>query len=133
MLRIPGLLEVILAMIVLCTAFFSMKIGIVIAVLLLLALALRMVVSDIKVDKTFESFFEQFIDVRTKLREKHLEDIFFLASEKKEITNKDVKKLCGVSVATAGRYLDDLEKAGKLKQVVKMGKNVVYMLSSIQG
>ena len=51
---------------------------------------------------------------------------FFKNREK--ITNNDVEKLCGVSHATAERYLDQLEKDGKLTQHGKIGQSVFYTL-----
>ena len=42
------------------------------------------------------------------------------------ITNNDVEKLLGVSNATAERYLDELEKEGKIEQKGKTGRNVFY-------
>ena len=42
------------------------------------------------------------------------------------ITNDEVEKLLHVSDATATRYLSALEKEGKIKQVGKTGKAVVY-------
>lgn len=43
-----------------------------------------------------------------------------------KIQNNDVEKLTGVSNATAERYLDDLEKEGKLAQHGTIGQNVFY-------
>ena len=37
-------------------------------------------------------------------------------SDKDKITNNDIETLLGVSDATATRYLDELEKQGKLRQ-----------------
>ena len=45
---------------------------------------------------------------------------------KNKITNDEVEKLLHVSDATATRYLSALEKEGKIKQVGKTGKAVVY-------
>ncbi|MBU1557854.1 DUF977 family protein [Patescibacteria group bacterium] len=45
-----------------------------------------------------------------------------------KITNNDVEKLCSVSNATAERYLDQLEKDGKLTQHGKIGTDVFYTL-----
>ncbi len=42
------------------------------------------------------------------------------------ITNDDVEKLLHVSDATATRYLDILEKEGKIKQIGKTGRNTYY-------
>ena len=51
----------------------------------------------------------------------------FLKSNKK-IANNDVEKLCNVSNATAERYLNQLEKGGKLTQHGKIGTDVFYTL-----
>ena len=44
----------------------------------------------------------------------------------RSIVNNDVEKILGVSDATATRYLDELEKEGKIRQVGKTGKHVYY-------
>ncbi|MCK4386708.1 MAG: DUF977 family protein [Candidatus Pacebacteria bacterium] len=46
----------------------------------------------------------------------------------RQVTNNNVEKLCGVSHATAERYLNELEKDGKLTQHGKIGQNVFYTL-----
>jgi Fic family protein len=43
-----------------------------------------------------------------------------------KIQNNDVEKLAGVSNATAERYLDELEKEGKLTQHGEIGQAVFY-------
>jgi len=43
-----------------------------------------------------------------------------------KITNDEVEKLLHVSDATATRYLSQLEKEGKIKQIGKTGKAVTY-------
>ncbi len=45
-----------------------------------------------------------------------------------KIQNNDVEKLAGVSNATAERYLDELEKEGKITQHGDIGKTVYYTL-----
>lgn len=44
-----------------------------------------------------------------------------------QVTNDEVEKLLHVSDATATRYLNALEKEGKIKQVGKTGKGVHYV------
>lgn len=51
----------------------------------------------------------------------------FLQTHEK-IQNNDVEKLAGVSNATAERYLDEMEKEGKLIQNGVIGPNVFYTL-----
>lgn len=46
-----------------------------------------------------------------------------------KIQNNDVEKLAGVSNATAERYLDELEKEGKLTQHGEIGRSVYYTLN----
>ena len=43
-----------------------------------------------------------------------------------KIQNNDVEKLAGVSNATAERYLEELEKEGKLTQHGEIGQSVFY-------
>ena len=42
------------------------------------------------------------------------------------ITNDEAEKLLHISDATATRYLEQLEKEGKIKQAGKTGSNVSY-------
>ena len=49
----------------------------------------------------------------------------FLASHG-QLTNDDVQKLLGVSDATATRYLEELEKEGRIRQVGREGRGVHY-------
>jgi len=44
----------------------------------------------------------------------------------KSVTNDSIQNFLGVSDATATRYLDELEKEGKIKQVGKTGQGVFY-------
>ena len=44
-----------------------------------------------------------------------------------KITNNEVEKLLGVSDSTVGRYLDELEEEGKIKQIGKTGHTVYYI------
>ncbi|OGE84635.1 MAG: hypothetical protein A3J48_03570 [Candidatus Doudnabacteria bacterium RIFCSPHIGHO2_02_FULL_46_11] len=46
----------------------------------------------------------------------------------KKLSNAEVRKALGVSSRTAVRYLEDLEIAGKVEQVGKVGHTVTYRL-----
>ena len=52
--------------------------------------------------------------------------ILAFVQEHGKIQNNDVEKLAGVSNATAERYLDELEKEGKLTQHGIIGQGVFY-------
>ena len=59
-------------------------------------------------------------------KQENLQKILASLSSGDEISNDKVEDTLGVSNATAERYLDELEKSGKLVQVGKTGRNVVY-------
>lgn len=54
------------------------------------------------------------------------DSILKLFETQEKINNNDVQKLLSVSDATATRYLEELEKEGKILQREKIGKWVVY-------
>ena len=59
-------------------------------------------------------------------KRKKLEKIMGMFLKQKTITNDEVEKLLHVSDATATRYLEQLEKEGKIKQEGRTGKSVSY-------
>ena len=59
-------------------------------------------------------------------RQENLEKALELARSKGEIRNNDIETALNVSNATAERYLNELEKQGKLEQIGKTGIKVVY-------
>ena len=61
-------------------------------------------------------------------KRKKLEKVMGLAQKKTKISNKDVCEALRVSDVTAFRYLDILEKQGKIKQAGKTGRDVFYQL-----
>lgn len=60
-------------------------------------------------------------------KEYNKETILDLFKTKNSLTNNDVEKFLAVSDATATRYLDELEKEGKIKQIGKTGRFVTYI------
>lgn len=42
------------------------------------------------------------------------------------VANNDIEALLGVSDATVTRYLDELEKEGRIRQVGRTGRHVYY-------
>lgn len=67
-----------------------------------------------------------FKNTQQKEKQEKKEKILNELQNKQKITNNDVEKLLNVSDATATRYLDELEKQGKIKQIGKTGKHVYY-------
>ena len=70
--------------------------------------------------------FLAFLRIRSQTKEKNKQKILESIEAQKSITNDAVENLLLVSDATATRYLDELEKEGKIKQVGKTGKGVFY-------
>jgi len=64
----------------------------------------------------------------TKQKIKNKEKILEFMRDNEKVVNNDIEKLLTVSDSTATRYLDQLEKEGKIKQIGKTGKAVYYIL-----
>ena len=65
-------------------------------------------------------------ETRQEKKRKKIDAILDLFAKQTNLTNNEVEKLLHVSDATATRYLETLEKEGKIKQVGKTGKGVSY-------
>lgn len=69
-----------------------------------------------------------FIAKQMEQKTENKQKILAFVQENGKIQNNDVEKLAGVSNATAERYLDELEKEGKLTQHGTIGQSVFYTL-----
>lgn len=69
---------------------------------------------------------KKLIDTQANEKEAHKQSIMEAFATKERLTNNEVEKLLHVSDATATRYLDDLEKEGKVRQVGETGAHVYY-------
>ena len=67
-----------------------------------------------------------FIAKQMEQKVENKQKILAFVQEHGKIQNNDVEKLTGVSNATAERYLDELEKEGKLAQHGTIGQGVFY-------
>ncbi len=65
---------------------------------------------------------------QSKKKHENKEKILEYLESNEKITNDDVEKLLGVSDATATRYLNELEKEQKIKQIGTVGHAVYYRL-----
>ena len=63
-------------------------------------------------------------------KKENFQKIEAFMAQKEKFTNDDLQDLLGVSDTTIGRYLDELEKEGKIKQVGKTGIGVFYTKNS---
>ena len=69
-----------------------------------------------------------FISGQMEKKSENKKKILTYLQEHGNIHNNDVEKLVGVSNATAERYLNELEKEGKLAQHGTIGQGVFYSL-----
>lgn len=67
-----------------------------------------------------------FIAKQIEQKSQNKQKILTFVQQHGKIQNNDVEKLTGVSNATAERYLDELEKEGKLTQHGEIGQSVFY-------
>lgn len=56
------------------------------------------------------------------------EKILALLAERRELSNSDIREALGISERSVVRYLDELEKEGKVEQVGSTGRGVQYRL-----
>ncbi len=59
-------------------------------------------------------------------KKENLEKVRTFIADKERVANDDIEALLGVSDATATRYLDELEKEGRVRQVGRTGRHVYY-------
>lgn len=69
---------------------------------------------------------EWLIERQAREKEENKQRILGVLETQTQLTNNHIEQLLGISDATATRYLDELEKEGKIKQVGKTGKHVYY-------
>jgi Fic family protein len=65
-------------------------------------------------------------NTQTENKENNKRKILDFLNTKHQFNNTDIENLLSVSDATATRYLDELEKEQKVKQVGRTGKHVYY-------
>jgi predicted HTH transcriptional regulator len=68
------------------------------------------------------------IERQAREKAEHLKMILSFAEARDKFANNDIQKLLGVSDATVTRYLDELEKQGKIRQVGDAGGYVYYQV-----
>lgn len=73
---------------------------------------------------------ENLIAKQAREKEEGLRKIIEFFESREKAANDDIEKLLGVSDATATRYLDELEKTGRIRQVGTAGKHVYYEKTS---
>lgn len=81
-----------------------------------------------KLHRKVDSRVDKINKERTRKKEENKNKILTVLQGKDKITNDEVQSLLGVSDATATRYLEELEKAGKIEQIGGFEKYTFYRL-----
>lgn len=82
--------------------------------------------SDLKNVEQKQTKTLSFIEKQRQKKQENKKRILAEFERVERLTNDDVQKLLNISDATATRYLEDLEKQGKIKQVGRTGRHVYY-------
>lgn len=61
-------------------------------------------------------------------KEKRKQEILKILEQKEKLSNKEIRKQLKISDRTVVKYMDELEKEGKVKQVGKTGKSAYYAM-----
>lgn len=69
-------------------------------------------------------------NLQSEQKEENLSQVLDYMQGRERTTNNDIEQLLNVSDATAERYLDELEKLGKLVQHGETGKSVFYTINN---
>lgn len=116
-----GTISIIAALLVLFSAMFNPVVSVALATIALIGLGAYSLLgkenklADIPVSK------------QTEEKEQNKEAILgLMESGNQPLTNEHIRQMLGISEATATRYLDEMEKEGKVKQVGKTGAHVFY-------
>lgn len=65
---------------------------------------------------------------QTVRKNSNKEKILALIRERKEASNSDIREALGVSERSVVRYMDELEREGRVKQIGNTGRGVLYRL-----
>lgn len=111
-------------------AMFNMKVATGLAVVVLLCVGVHAVLKGKEkiVNNDENSKIGGFNEKQQRQKDENLKKIFEMVQGKGTITNNEVEKELGVSNATAERYLNELEKEGKLQQIGETGQSVIYKI-----
>ena len=66
------------------------------------------------------------IEKQEKIKKENRNKILAYLIPRSKITNSEIEKLLQVSDATVTRYLDELEKEGRIRQIGRAGRSTHY-------
>jgi len=78
--------------------------------------------NDKKEFSTLSAYNEKEVEIKNRNKDK----VMKMFGKQNKISNKDVAKELDISSTTSFRYLEELEKEGKIKQNNKFGRRVYY-------
>ena len=105
-----------------------------IIIILVVAVAVLVVFARKEAKKHDTSTKEEFVGIcksaveTASQKEERKQKALAMFADKSELSNSEIRKTLGVSSRTAVRYLDELEREGKVEQVGHVGHAVTYRL-----
>ncbi len=121
-LKTLGTISIIAALLVLFSAMLNPIVSVAVAVIALIGLGAYQLLG-----KENKSTDVPPTSKQTEEKEQNKQSILdLMESGNQPLTNEHLRQMSGISETTATRYLDELEKEGKIKQVSKTGAHVFY-------
>lgn len=119
--KVEGMVAIIAAVVVLFSAMWDARVSMIVAVVALLGLGIWFLFFT-KIEKEHSNILENvgvsgFTENQQKEKVEHKQKILDMFLSRDKIANKDVERELNVSDSTATRYLGELEKEGKIRQV----------------
>ncbi|MCX6717741.1 MAG: hypothetical protein NTU76_03655 [Candidatus Taylorbacteria bacterium] len=111
-----------------------MIILIIIIIVVLVVVGIVLAIALIEAKKYGTKMKDEFVRIcnsafnRDTKRQGNLDKIVQFFGERNELTNADIRSSLGVSSRTTVRYMDELERTGKVVQLGKIGHTVTYRL-----
>lgn len=96
-------------------------------ILIIIGIAIIVILLTKKTRKQVAGICSSALD-QTVRKSANKEKIIALLAQKGEASNSDIREALGISERSAVRYMDELEREGKVEQVGNTGRNVMYRL-----
>lgn len=91
---------------------------------ILIALVLGIVIGMLFFKKGKQT--PELIARQAREKETNKDKILAMFGNQEKVSNDDVEKILGISDATATRYMEELEREGKIRQIGTEGRYVYY-------
>ena len=106
---------------------FLIALVIVIVLFVLLVLLRKAKIHETSIKEEFIGICASALESKSK-KDDRKEKILGLLKKDSEASNEDMRKAFGISARSVVRYMNELEREGKVEQIGKTGQSVIYHL-----